>query len=235
MKDFSFCPPLHELISSRRAVGQSGKVFEGLAALTTVNNLHVLRALMMEAKPTTTLEVGLSFAGSALTIAATHRDLAHVARQQHVAIDPYQQTVWDNSGLLGLDRAGLRQYVEFHEQRSAVTLPALVAQGRAFDLIYIDGSHRFDDVFVDAYFSLRLLALRGVVMFDDCSTREVGTVLRFIERNLSAWVTELDLAPYRGGDASWRYQLARRLGKVQLRAFRRIGDEPAWDARLRRF
>ena len=222
-------------MTSRRAVGQSGKVFEGLSALTTVNNLHVLRALMMESKPATTLEVGLSFGGSALTIAATHRDLGHGARQQHVAIDPYQRSVWDNSGLLGLDRAGLRAYVEFHEQLSAVTLPALAAQGRTFDLIYIDGSHRFDDVFVDAYFSLRLLAANGVVMFDDCSTTEVGTVLRFIERNLSAWVTELDLTSYRGGDVSWRYQVARRLGRVQLRAFRRTGDEPSWDAGLKRF
>lgn len=233
--DFSFCLPLQELISSRRTVGQSGKVFEGLSALTTVNNLRVLRALMMESKPTNTLEVGLSFGGSALTIAATHRDLGHAAGRQHVAIDPYQRSVWDNSGLLGLDRAGLREYVEFHEQLSAFTLASLAAQGRTFDLIYIDGSHRFDDVFVDAYYSLRLLASRGVVMFDDCSTREVGTVLRFIERNLGGWVTELDLSSYRDGDASWRYQLARLLGKVQLRAFRRIGDEPSWDARLRGF
>lgn len=233
--DFSFCLPLQELISSRRTVGQSGKVFEGLSALTTVNNLRVLRALMMESKPTNTLEVGLSFGGSALTIAATHRDLGHAAGRQHVAIDPYQRSVWDNSGLLGLDRAGLREYVEFHEQLSAFTLASLAAQGRTFDLIYIDGSHRFDDVFVDAYYSLRLLASRGVVMFDDCSTREVGTVLRFIERNLGGWVTELDLSSYRDGDASWRYQLARLLGKVQLRAFRRIGDEPSWDARLRSF
>jgi hypothetical protein len=154
---------------------------------------------------------------------------------QHVAIDPYQRSVWDNSGLLGLERAGLREYVEFHEQLSAVTLAALAAQGRTFDLIYIDRSHRFDDVFVDAYFSLRLLASRGVVMCDDSSTREVGRVLRFIERNLSSWVTELDLSSYRGSDASWRYQIARRLGRVQLRAFRRIGDEPSWDARLRNF
>lgn len=54
-RGFSFCQPLQELISSRRAVGQSGKVFEGLAALTTVNNLHVLRAFMMESKPANTL------------------------------------------------------------------------------------------------------------------------------------------------------------------------------------
>jgi hypothetical protein len=49
--DFSFCPPLHELIASRRTVGQNGKVFESLAALTTVNNLRILRTLMLESQP----------------------------------------------------------------------------------------------------------------------------------------------------------------------------------------
>lgn len=35
-----FCPVLPELVQSRRAVGRTGRVYEGLAALSTINNLH---------------------------------------------------------------------------------------------------------------------------------------------------------------------------------------------------
>jgi predicted O-methyltransferase YrrM len=41
-------------------------VFEGLGALSTVNNLQVLRALMLERRPRRTLEIGLGFGASAL-------------------------------------------------------------------------------------------------------------------------------------------------------------------------
>jgi cephalosporin hydroxylase len=231
--DFSFCRPLQQLIVSQRVIGRTGKVFDGLSGLTTTNSLQVLRSLMLELKPASTLEVGLSFGGSAMTIAATHRDLDRAANRQHIAIDPYQRTVWDSTGIAALEQAGLQDYVELREQFSAIALAELTAQGRSFDLIYVDGSHRFDDVFVDAYFGVRLLAPNGVIVFDDSATTEVGSVLRFVGKNLSEWVTEFDLSPYRNSDVSWQYMLAKRLGRIQLRAFRRIGDEPEWNARLR--
>ena len=67
--DFSFCPVLDELIRTQRSVGQSGRVFEQLGALSTINNLQVLRAMMLERRPVRTLEVGLGYGGSALAIA----------------------------------------------------------------------------------------------------------------------------------------------------------------------
>jgi hypothetical protein len=232
--DFEFCPTLEELVSSRRTVGKSGRVYDNLAALTTVNSLHALRALLLDLKPVNTLEVGLSFGGSALTIAASHRDLGHTAARQHVAIDPFQRTVWDSTGLLGLERAGLHDYVEFREQPSAIALGDLAGHGRTFDFIYVDGSHRLDDVFVDAYFALRLLAPQGVVVFDDAPTDAVSSVLRFIEINFSTWATEMDLTPFRSKNSSMvKYAIAKTLGRVQQRAFRRIGDEPSWDADVR--
>src|SRR6186713_1068728 len=97
--DFSFCPVLDELIRTQRSVGQSGRVFEQLGALSTINNLQVLRAMMLERRPVRTLEVGLGFGGSALTIAATHRELGHPAAHQHTILDPFQATDWDNTAL----------------------------------------------------------------------------------------------------------------------------------------
>ena len=36
-----------------------------------------------------------------------------------------------------------------------------------FDFIYVDGSHRGDDTFIDGYWSHRLLNIGGVIIFDD--------------------------------------------------------------------
>jgi len=234
--DLAFCPALAEMVQSRQAVGQSGRVFEGLGALSTVNNLHVLRACMLYRRPARTLEIGLSFGGSALAIAASHRDIGREPGEQHIALDPFQVSDWDNAGLAALLRAGLDGYVEFRPHRSDEGLMSLVGEGQTFSLIYIDGSHLFEDVFVDASFAFRVLADDGIVLFDDCTIDHVAKVLSFVRANWCGWTEEVDLSRYRPAGGSLRYKLGQRMGKLQLRAFRRTGvDTRAWDAPLRRF
>ena len=234
--DFSFCPVLDDLLKTQRAVGASGKTFEGLGALSTVNNLAVLRSLMLERRPEFTLEVGFSYGGSALAIAATHRDLGRAGSRQHTVIDPYQVDGWDSAGLAAIGRAGLGAFVDFRSEPSALALPALLRQERRYGLIYIDGSHFFDDVFVDAYYGFRLLADDGVMLFDDCTTDHVAKVVKFITTNWDNWTSEVDLSGHRPGGATLKYRVARKLNRIQLRAFRRRGaDTRRWDAPLQPF
>ena len=75
--------------------------------VSTKNNLWALRLLLLELKPQNTLEIGLAFGASSLVIASTHQDLEHLPNYQHVAIDPYQSTTWDNTGKVMLEKAGL--------------------------------------------------------------------------------------------------------------------------------
>jgi predicted O-methyltransferase YrrM len=234
--DLSFCPVLDEMIRTQRTVGQTGRVFEELGgALSTVNNLIVLRALMLERRPVRTLEIGLGHGGSALALAASHRDLGHEPAGQHTVVDPFQAE-WDNAALAAFNRAGLDGYLDFRSELSATTLPALTAQRAAFGLIYVDGSHLFEDVFVDAYFGFRLLSNDGLILFDDSSIDHVARVLSFVTANWSGWTEEVDLSRYRADGGSLRYQVGKRLGKIQLRCFRRTGtDTRAWDVPLRPF
>lgn len=224
------------MIRRQQAVGESGRLFTDLGAVSTVNNLHVLRRLMLERRPQRTLEVGLSLGGSALVAAASHRDNGAAPARQHTSIDPNQAHDWDNAGLSALQRAGLRGYTDFRPFISAIALPALAAEAARFGLIYVDGSHLFDDVFIDAYYGFRLLEPGGVILFDDSSTDHVAKVLSFVCANWANWTEEIDLSGYRSDGGSLRYQVGKRLGKVQLRAFRRTGDDDrAWDAPLRSF
>jgi hypothetical protein len=234
--DFSFCPVLDDLIRTQRSVGRSGRVFEPLGALSTVNNLQVLRHLMLERRPRRTLEVGLGFGGSALAIAATHRELGHPASRQHTILDPFQASTWDDAALAAIDRAGLDAYVDFQSQYSSIALAILAAEPASFGLIYVDGSHLFEDVFIDAYFGFRMLAQGGLILFDDCAIDHVAKVLAFVSANWSGWTQEVDLSAHRADGGSLKYQAARRLGKVQLRAFTRTGhDTRRWDVPLARF
>lgn len=221
--NFTFCPILEEMIKAGSAVGRSGRRFDEIGALSTSNNLHVLRQLMLQNKPKRTLEIGLSFGGSCLLFTATHRELTGQAAQQHMAVDPFQQEAWDDAGLMAVERAGLSGYLNFQPYFSSVILPRLVENSEQFDLVYIDGSHLFEDVFIDAYYTSRLLSEGGVVTFDDCRDPHVRKVLEFIGRNLGQCLEELDLRPFRADQGrSPKYRLARLMGQTQMRAFRRV-------------
>src|SRR5262249_39375180 len=83
-----FCPTLSELLSSRKAVGRTGRVYEDVCALSTTNNLLTIRSLMNEIRPLRTLEIGLSFGGSALVFCSSHKSLGRRPGAQHTALDP---------------------------------------------------------------------------------------------------------------------------------------------------
>jgi predicted O-methyltransferase YrrM len=219
----SFCPTLAEMLEKQAATGS-------LPAISTVNNLRVIRALMAELAPARTLEIGLSFGGSALAFCASHRELGQAGFARHVAIDPFQSTIWGDTGLQAVERAGLTPFLDFRAGYSAIELSKLVAGGHRFGLIYIDGSHLFEDVFVDAYFAVRLLQDGGVVLFDDSTDPHIAKVVRFLRRN-NAGLKRLDLSIYR--QDALKYKVADYLGRTQLTGFKRIGStERPWDARF---
>jgi hypothetical protein len=228
---FKLCPVLNDLVLPGCVVGKSGRIFKDLGALTSRNTLETIHRLMLHLAPARTLEIGLAFGGSALVICATHKALGHQSDCQHVVIDPYQRTVWDSCGLLALDRAALSHFVDFREQPSALVLPKMLEDGTRFSLVYIDGSHLFEDVFVDAYYVVRLLALGGIVAFDDSTNPHIAKVLGFLRGSIGGALEEVDLRPFRDRHARFPYRFARLLGKVQLTAFRRVGNvERAWNA-----
>ena len=89
--------------------------------------------------------------------------------------------------------------------------------------MFIGGSHFFDDVFVDFYFTAQLLADGGIVAFDDSTNPHVRKVLRFIHANCGC-LQPVDFSRYRADEGkSLRYRAAEAVGRAQLTAFRKIG------------
>lgn len=206
---------------------------------STANNLRTLTQLMNHLKPNRTLEVGLGPGASTLLFAAYHQAAGH-SEKSHVAIDPYQisPTAYNSEGLRALEKAGLTSFVSHRSGTSSLEMPKLIEEGAVFDLIYIDGSHLFEDAFVDAYFSLRLLNANAVMLFDDSACNQVLKVVRFLRTNMRSCLVEVNLSGYRTGNP-YVYRIAKILDRVQLTAFRRAGPtERAWEewqTPLRRF
>lgn len=174
-----------------RADGRSREVFpvaisesEGLALREWVRSEGAVR----------TLETGLGFAISTLFI--FEGLLANGPEVRHVASDPYQltglpvhSTTYAGVGLQTLEDAGVRDLVEFYAEESQITLPRLLAEGRHFDLAFLDGNHRFEGVLLDLVYSGRLLEEGGVVFVDDVQLPGVRRAVNFCLKNLD-WKSE---------------------------------------------
>ena len=153
-----------------------------------------LRDWVQREKARTTLETGLGYAVSTLFICEGL--LANGGEVRHVACDPYQfvglaghRTRYEGIGLRWLEEAGVREIVEYYEEESQAVLPRLLAEGREFDLAFLDGNHRFEGVFLDLVYSGRLLKPGGIVFADDTQLPGVRRAVDFCLANLG-WKVE---------------------------------------------
>ena len=197
---------------------------------STSNNLTVLQHWFEQLKPARTLEIGLAFGASATLLLTLHRQLGH-QRICHHAVDPFQRTDWGGCGVRHLEDAGLAPLFKLHEELSCFALPKLCESAERFGLIYIDGSHLFEDVLVDFYFCHRLLEQGGIIAFDDSACGHVRKVVSFIRTNLAGTYTEH--SPYEITARKWprlKRTVARWTNRQQLTLFQKIAEPKRdWD------
>lgn len=122
------------------------------------------------------LEIGLAFGLSAAYILSAHEG-------PHVCIDPYQTSNYNDLGVRNLTALGFRDRMTLHREASQFALPRLFVEGARFDFVFIDGGHRYDEIFVDFYFSDRLLRHGGLIVFHDRWMRGTQLVLSFVKKN----------------------------------------------------
>ena len=178
-----------KLITDGTAVTPDGRVMEIFPVAIGPEEGAALRDLVVEEGATRTLEVGLGFAMSTLFICEGL--LVNGAGGRHVAIDPFQLepasvagTTYAGVGLETLERAGVGDVVHLHQEESQVVLPRLLDAGQGFDLAFIDGSHRFEAVFLDLMYAGRLVAEGDIVFVDDTHLPAIRRAIEFCMNNL---------------------------------------------------
>lgn len=223
-KYFEFCPRLKRILETGETIGAKGQSIP-IGALSTRNNLRVLREIIKSFSCQRTMEIGLAFGGSALTILATLKETSKDSFH-HTAIDPFQCTLWHSSALTVIEKDGFSAHFSHYNEPSSLALPAMVKEKKQFDLIYIDGSHIFEDVFIDFYYSSILLSQNGIVVFDDCSDKHVKKVIKFILRNYRNILKPLDIGPFEDPEKPLKKRIGNLLGIRQLVGFQKVAPPP---------
>ena len=68
---------------------------------------------------------------------------------------------------------------------SDMYLPFAAKNRDQYDLIFVDGGHRFDDVFVDVHYAGRLAKPGGLMVLDDTHFGAIRSVANWVNTNLS--------------------------------------------------
>ena len=182
-------PRLEQVREARRRLARDGPPWtrdraDDFETVTVPErDCDALRDLLIAEGVGTVVEVGLAYGRSALAIGEA---LVSVGAQRplHVVIDPFQVTDWSNVGWELLRSAGLDTMARLLLQPSSLALPRLLAEGLVADAAFVDGSHRFHEVFVDLYFLRKLVRPGGLVVLDDHWWPSVAAAARYFERCL---------------------------------------------------
>lgn len=143
----------------------------------------ILRDTLVADGARVVIEIGLAYASSALAIGEA-LCLTGAAGVSHIVIDPYQTTAYDDVGRDALSAADLATQTTFIGEPSSIALARLAADGFTADAAFVDGSHRFHEVFVDLYFLRLLVRPGGLIILDDAGWPSVAMALRYFDLNL---------------------------------------------------
>ena len=143
----------------------------------------LLRDLLISAGAQTVVEVGLAYASSALAIGEALVTV-DAPDPRHIVIDPFQESAWSNVGWELLRSAGLDSITTLLLVPSSISLAQLATEDLSADAAFVDGSHRFHEVFVDLYFLRKIIRPGGLVVIDDNWAPSVRNAVHYYEQNL---------------------------------------------------
>ena len=175
-----FCSALLSMYNGEPQLGSDGErhSLDGITLIGGEQGMWLYN-LCLEAKPKTTLEIGLAYGYSTLYFLAAIRanGFGH-----HTAVDPFQSR-WHGIGRRQPQSLGMSDSFRFIEEKSVSALAHFTDWGETFEVIFIDGNHRFDDTFVDFTLSAELCPVGGCIVLDDMWMPSIRRVVAFIRSN----------------------------------------------------
>ena len=202
----------------------------------------VLHGLVREGGVTRSLEIGFAHGYSTVWIldALDQREGA-----VHTAIDPFEKSIWHGIGLVQAGRVRTTARFEWVADYSIHALSRMIRERARFDLIYIDGNHRFDDVLVDFYLADQVTRAGGLLIFDDTWLESIQTACHFVAQNRAYEIVSQPIADIcvfrklRDDDRDWHHFVRFDVGhasKERQTAYQSrvdaLREEPALKARV---
>jgi len=86
---------------------------------------------------------------------------------EHTLVPNWANLIPDMERRFDSNMAEFGSRVTKMKSRSSLALAQLSIQGRQFDLVYVDGSHKSADALSDAVLTWPMVRPRGIVIFDD--------------------------------------------------------------------
>ncbi len=141
-----------------------------------------------EQKPASVIDIGLGYGLAAINAV---KALLETRGEEFslLTIDPNQDWRFSDLGLQFLTEIGVKNQTEFHKRPSELILPELQQQGRKFDFAVVDGTHRFEGVFIDLFYLNNLMMPSSVIFLDDYQIPSVRKAVTFFLSNMK-WTLE---------------------------------------------
>ena len=174
---------LAQRFASGKAIGVDGTEFDLYPEGMREPQGRAIERIVTAERAVRTLETGFALGLSGLFIMKA--SLATCPQDAtHYAMDPFERQRWHNAGLRAFEDAGIRDRLEFANDRSEHVIPQLIDTGVQCDLAFIDGDHRFESVMADINLTSRLVKPGGLLLIDDTWMPSVRTAVSYFIANL---------------------------------------------------
>lgn len=168
---------LRQMLREKTAVDQRGQTTQ-VHSQIHIQHAEALFRTILEQRPQRAVEVGMACGGATLSILTAME--SNGGQGTLISIDPNQTTGWQGVGVTSVARAGLAHRHRLIEDYDYFALPQLLSAGEQFEFAYIDGWHTFDYTLLDLFYIDRMLAVGGIVAFNDCGWPAVHKVIKFL-------------------------------------------------------
>ena len=175
-------PILKEIFEKKEIKDRENNTYP-LHSHTNAEQCAFIQELILEAKPSKTLEIGLAYGISTIAILDALSELK--TPFHHIVIDPFQRDAWKDIGLLNIEKGGFLDNVTFYSRFSDQVLPALYSENARIQFAYIDSTKVFDILMTDVYFITKIMDINGMLVLDDCGFPGIRTLVRFLSQHPS--------------------------------------------------
>jgi predicted O-methyltransferase YrrM len=127
-----------------------------------------------------TMEIGCAYGFSTLYFLAA---ISSNPLATHTAIDPYENNGWGGIAVQNARAVGMDKSFRLIEEKSFLAVPRLINDGTQFDVIFIDGYHRFDDTLVEFTLCGLTCKMGGYIILDDMWMPATRKAVSFVRRN----------------------------------------------------